>query len=474
MKALARVFLLLIAAFTAGSFGVAAGASIKLTVTNQNLVLVQETRTLQVAVGEGVEMVLEDIAQSVDPRSVQVMSVTAPDQFRVRTMVFRHDLISAGGLLDRFVGRQVKVVIPDPNGAEGARLTRDATLLATSDRPVFAIDGQVYVGAYEALWLPNIPQGMRSTPAFVWVVDNSREGPQDITVTYLAGSIGWDATYTLTLDEAAGPALLEGRMVVHNESGKAYRAAALNLMAGKLRVTEPPVPPGRRLRAAAEPTVSAQAAPFEAIAEQPAFEYHLYQLGSFDIPDREDLQIAFLHAKIKSVNRELISRGRVLPNYRANPDGSETIQEVLVRLKFNNSLANNLGQPLPGGDLRAYQRLADERMIPVGQDRIKPTPVDSGVELTLGTAFDLKVQRKLLGLEKVDQTVIRSQWELSATNSKDQAQELLLEEELPGAWKILNSSEPYEQLDAGTVRFKLKIPAKGNGSVRYLVEINRI
>lgn len=449
------------------------GSLLGLTVTNQNLALIQETRAFEIPVGEAVEVTVDNIPLSVDPRSLQAVSLTAPEQFKIRTTYYQHNLLSATGLLNRYVGKKLKVVLRDPDRPDGALMTRDATLLANSDRAVFAIDGKIYLGDYEAVWLPEVPTGLRSTPAFLWLVDNRYEETQQLSISYLTGDLGWDAAYTLTLSDDATMALIEGWVVVHNGSGRDYRDAELKLVAGKLRVVARPAsvrerPQARNLAMAALPERA------DRIEPSSAFEYYLYRVpGTVAVADGEDAQIALLHARVDHVVKELVSVGQVPSSYRARADRIEQSQDVGIHLKFKNSQDDGLGIPLPAGDVRVFQRLADAEMILVGEDRIKHTAVSAPVDLEVGVAFDLKVTRKMLGFEKIGTNVWRTEWELQASNSKDRKQELILEENYPGEWKILSTSDPYEQIDARSVSFKITVPGKSKKSVRYLVEINR-
>lgn len=448
------------------------GSSLKLTVTNQNLALVREIRALKIPTGEAVEVVVDNIPQSVDSRSLQAESLTAPERFRIRTTYYRHNLATASRLLDRYLGKPLQVVLRDPARPDGALLTRDATLLANSERAVFAMDGKVYIGEYVAVRLPEVPVGLRARPSFLWVVDNRCEETQQVSISYLVGELGWDAAYTLRLNEGTESALLEGWAVVRNQSGRDYPDAELNLMAGKLRLAVRPTAPRNRGQAG---LMAVAASPERAQRIQPAsaFEYYRYRVpGTVDVPDGGEAQIALVHARVEPVVKELVSRGRVPGNYRVRADRGEQPQDVEIHLKFRNRQADGLGLPLPAGDVRVFQRLTDGEMILVGEDRVPHTAVSADVDLAVGSAFDCKVKRKLLGFEKVGKNVLRTKWELQASNGKDRRQDLSLEESFPGEWKILSTSDPYEQIDAQSVRFKITVPGKSKKSVRYLVEIN--
>jgi len=70
----------------------------------------------------------------------------------------------------------------------------------------------------------------------------------------------------------------------------------------------------------------------------------------------------------------------------------EEPQSVNTVLRFSSSRNQGLGDALPAGTIRVYQR--DQRGNPqfVGENRIDHTPMGSDIGLTTGQAFDVKVQ----------------------------------------------------------------------------------
>src|SRR5262245_43342091 len=75
--------------------------SMSLTVYNENLGLVRETRKL--SLGSGVnEVRFMDVAAQIDPRTVHVKSLTGPGSLDVLEQNYEYDLISPDKLLERF------------------------------------------------------------------------------------------------------------------------------------------------------------------------------------------------------------------------------------------------------------------------------------------------------------------------------------------------------------------------------------
>src|SRR5690606_10666392 len=67
-----------------------------------------------------------------------------------------------------------------------------------------------------------------------------------------------------------------------------------------------------------------------------------------------------------------------------------------VRVRFSNSRASGLGEPLPGGVIRVYARDARGQPQFVGEDLIGHTSAGSELALKIGDAFDVTVEATLL------------------------------------------------------------------------------
>ncbi|MGB9861176.1 MAG: DUF4139 domain-containing protein, partial [Candidatus Bipolaricaulaceae bacterium] len=64
----------------------------------------------------------------------------------------------------------------------------------------------------------------------------------------------------------------------------------------------------------------------------------------------------------------------------------------------------------------------------------------------------------------------RETWRITLNSAKSEGVEVEVIETLSGYWRILNSSLPYEVLDAQRVKFAVPVPAEGEASLEYTVE----
>ncbi len=84
--------------------------TVSITVYNQNFGLVREVRELP-ALGSGkVELEFRDVAANIQPETVSIKSVGAGGGLSVLEQNYRYDLLTPQTLLEKYVGKQVKVV----------------------------------------------------------------------------------------------------------------------------------------------------------------------------------------------------------------------------------------------------------------------------------------------------------------------------------------------------------------------------
>ncbi len=461
--------------------------SVTVTIYNQNRALVNEVR--QMAVPKGTHLIeFREVAETIDATSLQVRSLTSPESFRILDQNYEYDLISVQNLLNKYVGKTLKILIPDARGVEGARIVKDARLLANNDKPIFQIiegegtvssgppgtpsgGGEIYVGDFEAVLLPEIPEGLRPQPTLVWLVDNQGAEEQRIEASYLAGGMSWKADYVLKVDRDNSKGALSGWVTLENSSGKAFKNARLKLVAGDVHVVHRP----SRQAEGLERKMMAQAVPPEDMAEEELFEYHLYSLGrNVDILNRQTKQVALLQSPAVKIEKRVIGSWS---NWHYDSGQRDTIKQKLdVFLKFKNNEPNGLGLPLPEGVVRAYQESGDGTVIFIGEDTIDHTGKDNDVELKMGQAFDIVVERRQTEYRKIGANGVRFTWEIRIKNSKDTPQRVELQETFSGEWKVLASNTKLEKMDARRIKFIVDAAPSGKGPdtiVTYEVEVNR-
>ncbi|RLA94849.1 MAG: hypothetical protein DRG83_19260 [Deltaproteobacteria bacterium] len=441
--------------------------SLAVTIYNQGKILINEVREITLQSGsKPFELVFEGVPTSIDPTTLQIKSSSS--KFTVLDQNYEYDLINTKNLLNKFIGKEVEVLIPDPKGSEkGAMILKKGKLIANNDRPIFEIDNRVYLGSYSSIMLAGIPGNLRARPALVWLIKNEGPKKQKIEVTYLASNCSWKADYVLKVARDNSRADLSGWVTLDNKTGKTFENASLKLVAGKLHQVLPaPVVSDLAREYRAAPMAKAQ------MKEESFFEYHLYSLPrKVTIKNNQTKQISLLQAQGIKVKRVLIAKNNSPGFYYSMYSGPSRKSHPSIYIKFKNSKEDGLGIPLPKGIVRAYQESSDGSTLFIGEDRIEHTPKNEEVNLKVGEAFDITIERKQTSFEKLGSRAVENGWEIKVRNAKDKPDSVILEEFIPGDWKFVNNNAGFKKISSNWVRTIVKVPPEGEKVLTYKVRI---
>jgi hypothetical protein len=441
---------------------------IEVTVYNNNLALVKDTRRLTLSKGEG-ELRFMDVAAAIMPVSVRAVSLTAGENFMVLEQNYEYDLMDRNKLLDKFVGQKIK--LRDQNAYQDRIDVVEAELLShNNNQPIYQIGGEIFLGHPGIPILPRVPENLIAKPTLMWLYANSYAGEQEMEASYLTQGIGWSADYVLVVDAEDQRGDLSGWVTVDNQSGAEYRDATLKLVAGEVNQ----VFDGGYFSDDKMVMGSARRSPLssEMFSEESFFEYHIYDLQRpTTIKDRQTKQISLLDASGVSITKvmEVSAQGWFYTTeYRQEPK-----QPVMVKLKFTNSPENQLGMPLPKGIVRLYKRDSKGQLQFIGEDRIDHTPRQEDVTLTVGEAFDVAVERRQTDFRRVTTRVTESSWEIKIRNRKEVPVTVSVIEPMNADWTMLDHSHAYEKTDAFTARFDVEAYPDKEVVLTYRVQVRQ-
>lgn len=438
--------------------------AVAITVYNQNFGLVREVRTLDLRSGR---VVLEygDVASGIQPETVHIRPIGGRG-LQVLEQNYQYDLLSPEKLLEKYVGRTVRVYRMNPQTGEDEGV--DAEVLSVNGGPILRIGDEITFNYPGRFGFPEVPDNLIAEPTLLWRLD-AGGGDQQVEVTYLTRSLNWKSDYVMVLNEDDDEAALTGWVTLTNQSGTSYQNARLQLVAGDVqRVSGNMELDEMRTRMMAD-VAAAQEAP--GFTEQGFFEYHLYTLGRpADVMNNEQKQVTLLEAESFGVQKRLIFHGAT-HYYRSQYGQVAANQKVGVYLDFENSEENGLGMPLPKGVVRVYKRDRDGAQQFIGEDMIDHTPRDEELRIKMGEAFDVVGDRVQMDWDVISSCVSESTWRVDLRNHKDEDVEVMLVEPVGGDWQILSASHPYTQLDAWTFTFSPEVPANGETRVEYRVRV---
>ncbi|MCM2250299.1 MAG: DUF4139 domain-containing protein [Geothrix sp.] len=448
--------------------------ALAITIYNDNLALVKDTREVRLAKGES-RLAFQEVSAQIRPETALLRSLTHPKDFWVAEQNFDFDLLTPQKLLEKYVGEKVTVVrsVPNESGAGAKEVREEATVLATNNGTVLQFADRIETSAPGRLIFPKVPGTLRARPTLVISLNSGADRDQKLELSYLTGGLSWRADYVANLSADEKTLDLSGWVTLTNQSGAAYPNATLQLVAGDVNRVIDKLPRARDFEKMARlaPGVAAPK-----MAEESLFDYHLYTLDRpTTLAASQTKQVALLSASGVPVRKEYLLQGQNHYYSGSYGDLGEK-QKVGVFVEFDNKESGRLGMPLPKGIIRVYKRDSEGRAQFVGEDGVDHTPKHERVRLKLGDAFDVTAKRKQTDYKSLGKQgrfgfVHESAFEIELKNAKKEPATVSLLEPLPGDWEVLQSSHPFTKEAAGTARFKVTVPAEGSAKLTYRVRV---
>ncbi|HIH45391.1 MAG TPA: DUF4139 domain-containing protein [Candidatus Methanoperedenaceae archaeon] len=421
--------------------------STEVTVYNQNIALVKETRSVKLEKGYNTVRYV-DVASLIDPTSVLFYDLSQPDT-EVLEQNYEYDIVNREKLLSKYLDRDITIT--------SGNVTYTGKLLGTGGGIILETNsGVITLDRADKIEFPDAA-GLLTKPTLVWYLQTDSAGEHRIQTTYLTNGMNWNADYVLKVgrDDSAGD--LKGWVTVDNRAGTSYPNAKLKLVAGDVNMVYAP----KGFEAYRYPTPVATAAAYgTGFVEKPLFEYHIYSLGrKTDIGSNEIKQISLLRSDGVKLKKELVY------------DGAYYGDKVRVMLEFANSESNGLGVPLPGGRVRAYKEDTDGQLQFLGEDSIDHKPKDEKVRVHIGDAFDVVGTRTQTDYRKLGENAYEYSFKIELRNHKTEAVDVTVVEHLHGSWRIISSSDAYTKKDANTIEFSVNVGANATRVITYTADI---
>lgn len=441
--------------------------SVAVTIYNESLALIKDQRRVTLEAGRN-RLALREVSGRMRPETALLRSVSHAGSLRLLEQNFDFDLLTPAKLLEKYVGRDVRIVRTHPT--TGVETVETATVLAATGGVVLRLGDRIETGLPGRIVYDGVPANLRDKPTLVTELDAARAGAQQLELSYLTGGLSWKADYVAELSAADNALDLNGWVTLTNTSGTAYPNAKLQLVAGDVNRVRDEM----RMAAKAARAMEAPAAPRSDMAQEQLFEYHLYTLQRpTSIADKQTKQVSLLGAQGVPVVKELLLQGSDY-YYRSSVGGIGQKMKVGVFVQFENRESSRLGLPMPKGVVRVYKKDSAGNAQFIGEDRIDHTPRNEKVRLKLGEAFDVTADKKQTDFRRREPTnrasyVYESAYEIVLRNAKKEAVAVVVREPVPGDWTMLEESQRHAKVAAGTAEWKLSVPAEGSTTLRYRV-----
>ncbi len=425
-----------------------AQGEVSVTIYNGNLALVQDSRQLNIPAGRS-RQEFPDVSAQIQPQTV-TLSGTG---IGIVEQNFDFDLLSPAALMQKAVGETVTLVRTNP--ANGQETRERARVLAANGGVVLQIGQRIEVlrddGLPVRVIFDRVPENLRARPTLSVTLQSERAGRRPVTLTYLTPGLGWSADYVALFDEDAGRMDVQGWITLTNNSGTPYNNADVLLVAGDPASGGARVPRrGGNIRQAGTETPD----------RERLGDYYLYPLPErTTIANRQTKQVSFLDVANTPAQRAYEYRVGWLATAN-EPQSANTV------LRFSSSRDQGLGDALPAGTVRVYQRDARGNPQFVGESQIGHTPMGSELGLVTGQAFDVKVQPTVERRERVSGNRWRTTMRYVLSNARPDAVTVdLLQSGLWGDTRISEESAPSERRSADDALWRVSVPANGEAVV---------
>src|SRR5437660_1490078 len=442
--------------------------SVNITVYNSNLGLVRETRRLTLPDGR-IALRFSDVTSQIRPETVHLASLISPSALRILEQNYQYDLLNPAKLLDKFVGKEITLVLRRYQNNSEIFEPVQAVLLSNNAGQVWRINGQIVINPTNIVEIrfPDVPKNLVATPTLVWDVENREAGTQTVEASYLTNGMNWKADYVLVVNADDTKGDLQGWVTLINSSGATFDDARLQLVAGDVnRVSED------RIYALAGAMAKREVSDETQFQEQGLFEYHLYTLQRpTTIRDNETKQVSLLEAAGFDVKKEFVLNGQRYYYTNYNNPGQAIKEKVGVFIQFRNAQTNKLGMPLPAGTIRLYKKDDKGNQQFIGEDRIDHTPKDEDVRVKVGDAFDIVAERKQTDYKVIARNIYEYAYEIKIRNHKDGPVNVIVNEPIGGDWEMVSSSFEAKKTAAFAAQFNVPVAKDGEATLSYRVRV---
>ena len=448
-----------VAAMTTMAADKPADREISLTIYNKNLALIEHVRPISVSAGRQ-RIEFAGVSAQIVPQTV---SFIAPNVDLIEQN-FDYDLLTPAKLMEKAVGSKVQLVRVNP--ATGAETTETAEVLSTMQGTVLRIGTRIEVLREDNLptrvIFDKVPENLRAQPTLSVMVNSSQAMNEDARLTYLSRGLDWDADYVAVFDAAKSTTSMQGWITLRNTSGTTFTNARAQLVAGDVNLVD-----GEDQWWTAwqqRRNSNQRRAGTESTGRPQLGDYYIYPIEQLTtIANNQTKQVSFIDA----------SNVKAGKGYEITFNGfasSDAPQSAEVRLRFANSKAAGLGEPLPSGVVRVYMRDARGQPQFVGEDHIDHTSAGSELALKIGDAFDVSVQPTLVQTSRISKRHVDYDMSYLVRNARSAPIELTLRQE--GLWReneVRKESIKGRRTDARSFAWDVHVPANGETTLTYTI-----
>jgi hypothetical protein len=325
--------------------------------------IVQDVRKVSLLKGSN-RIRLEEVATGIQESSAEI-SWTGPEKLTVLGQAYEFDLVSPAKLMEKYIGKELEIIPSNSNDT----VPKVAELISINgEEPVFRIGTQITFGQIGKILFPYVPDNLYTKPTLIWDVESQERQDIEITAEYTTEGIAWKALYSLDINTKDSTALLSGAILLDNHSGVFCKDAMITFVTGNVH----------RIKNDENEQIS---------FGKRYGDFYFYTINRpVTIQDNQIKQLEWIpETKIKCQNRLVVDF--IDTDLVANA-------QIWNAAYIENTQANSLGLPLPGGVVKVSKRDSQGKKWFVGDDYIEDAKANSSGAIKMNNVSDITAMKK--------------------------------------------------------------------------------
>jgi|GEM_PF-624518 hypothetical protein len=402
---------------------------------------------------------IANLPRDINPASIQLEFSKPTSEVKILEQKFQTPAPLAT-LWQNSLGKKVTIYLKTSEPITGTLLQYDGGNVVV--QPELPAQKIIFVPLADLayVWFEQSLQPKLTTPLVSWLIESKSKGSLPAQLSYQVSGLSWNVEYTLVLQADEKSFSWTGYVNLINHSDLQFEQALLRLIAGNInqpRYRGQPTGTERTYQVMAV-AKSAESADFE---EQAVVDYHVYPLNRPIALSRQESKQIPLFDKIDATGEKIYLFANSVTNEREG--------NLQTTFRFANAKRNNLGMPLPAGNVRLFSEAQPAELF-IGQDVLKHTAENDTIVLTIGEAFDVKgkhlVKERTSPKPRVELLTV----EIELTNQKKTPLKVRVEEQMFGDWYIKSASHQYIRLSNQSLLFPIQLASQQKETITFTVQ----
>lgn len=439
-----------------------------------NTGLVRDVRSFNLPQGRS-SVLFSGVARQMKPES----AILTADGVTVKEQNYDYYMLSPQNMAEANIGKIVKTAMWDEK--QGKDVYGKAKIIDIyGGRPVLQFSyGIEFDFPGRILW-SEIPEGMVSKPSLSLDVETASSGDKNLSLMYLTDGLQWSANYVAEL-VSDSELNLKSWVSINNNSGADYKNAQVQLVAGTANITSYARPVMLRsnmmmksMAAGASMDMDGAVVETASIAGEEASDFYIYRLPEkISLSDNQTKQISLLSKDNIKVKKEYRLTSPLFLGLHASENSFKQQNSEIVFTLVNDA-KSNLGEPLPKGVIRFYDKDKGGNVIFLGEAAFKQLAVGEETELKTGRSFDLTASGKIVNLTKIAENTVELEANISFKNAKAQKTDVVFEQRMYDSWTIVSENIQSTKPEANKAQWIIDVPAQGTAMLNFKVRFVKV